>query len=179
VFLTSGGGRNRTGRNQLQYAGVAKQIKTIAARAGITRKITPHIFRHSKITHLIRDRAQESMIKLFGWGNTATDMMDKCYGHVTDEDVNAEMARVAGVQIEERPRSKVLEPRQCPHCGEINGPTRRWCVKCETALTEEDREKVKVATEQAEMLPEFQTLQQQIKDLQDQIIQMQKAKGSA
>jgi len=174
VFLTSGGGRNRTGRNQMQYAGVAKQIKKIAERAGISRHITPHIFRHSKITHLIQDGAQESMIKLLGWGHTSTGMMDKCYSHLSSSDVKREMARIAGVQIEEKPRSKALEPRQCPRCGMINGPTLQWCSVCSLELTEEARQKVKTATEQAELLPEFQTLQQQIKDLQAEIIAMKK-----
>lgn len=178
VFLTSGGGRNRTGRNQLQYAGVAKQIKNIAERAKITRKITPHLFRHSKITHLIQDGCQESMIKLLGWGDTSTIMMDKCYSHVGPSDVRIEMARLAGVQIEGKPKSKVLEPRQCPRCGTIAGPTHQWCPVCALELTEEARQKVLVATEQAELLPEFAAMKKQIKDLQNQIIAMQ-ANGSA
>jgi site-specific recombinase XerD len=176
VFLTSGGGRNRTGRNQLQYAGVAKQIRNIAERAGIKKHITPHLFRHSKITHLIQDGCQESMIKLLGWGHTSTEMMDKCYSHVGDSDVRKEMARLAGVPIEGKKRSKVLEPRQCPHCGAFCSPTQQWCV-CGQAMSEEAREKVKVATQQAEQLPEFAMMQKQIKDLQDQIVAMQR--GSA
>ncbi|HPD75723.1 MAG TPA: tyrosine-type recombinase/integrase [Methanoregulaceae archaeon] len=170
VFLTANGGGKRSGRNQLQYAGIAKQIRKIAGRAGIQKHVTPHIFRHSRITHLVQDGTQESMIKLLGWGDPATTMFDKCYNHVGGADVVNEMARVAGVEMGERTKSKILEPRQCPHCGEINGPTRRWCVKCETALTEEDRERVKTVMEQAELLPEFKHLQQQVKDLQDQLI---------
>ena len=55
-------------------------------------------------------------------------------------------------------------------------PTQQWCI-CGQAMTEEAREKVKVATEQAEQLPEFAMMQKQIKDLQDQIIAMQKGSG--
>ena len=88
------------------------------------------------------------------------------------------MARLAGVQIEGKPKSKVLEPRQCPRCGTIAGPTHQWCPVCGLELTEEAREKVMVATEQAELLPEFAAMKKQIKDLQNQIIAMQ-ANGSA
>jgi integrase len=179
VFLTSGGGRNRTGRNQIQYAGISKQIKLIAERAGIQRHITPHIFRHSKITHLIQDGGQESMIKMLGWGSTSTGMLDKCYLHLTGKDVTKEMARLAGVQIEDAPRSKVLEPRQCPRCGTINGPTRKWCVTCEMGLTEEAIQKVKTATEQAELLPEYKTLMQRMEEMQREIIALKSVKGSA
>jgi len=178
VFLTSGGGRNRTGRNQLQYAGIAKQIKTLAERAKITKKITPHLFRHSKITHLIQDGGQESIIKMLGWGHTSTGMLDKCYLHLTGRDVTKEMARLAGVQIEEIPRSKVLEPRQCPRCGHINPPTLQWCAVCCIELTEEARQKVKTATEQAELLPEYKILMQRVEEMQLEIIAL-KGKGSA
>jgi site-specific recombinase XerD len=174
VFLTSGGGRNRTGRNQLQYAGIAKQIRKIAGRAGIKKHITPHLFRHSKITHLIQDGAQESMIKLLGWGNTSTDMMDKCYGHVGPSDVKKEMARLAGVQIDEKPRSKILEPRQCPRCGTIAGPTQEWCPVCSLELTPEARERIKTATQQAELLPEYQILVKQMEAMQQEIIALKK-----
>ena len=86
------------------------------------------------------------------------------------------MARIAGIQIEEKPRSKALEPRQCPRCGMINGPTLQWCSVCSLELTEGAREKVRVATEQAELLPEYDLLKKQIADLQSQIMQLQKAK---
>ena len=179
VFLTSGGGRNRTGRNQLQYAGVAKQIKQIAVRAGITKHVTPHLFRHSKITHLIQDGCQESMIKLLGWGHTSTDMMDKCYGHVGPSDVKKERARLAGVQIDAKPRSKILEPRQCPRCGTIAGPTQQWCPVCSIGLTPEANQKVKVATEQAELLPEYKMLLEKVDAMQAEIISLKMAQGSA
>ena len=179
VFLTSGGGRNRKGRHQLQYAGIAKQIKKIAERAGISRHITPHIFRHSKITHLVRDRMQESMIKKIGWGNLTTTMLEKCYAHVEDEDVINEAARVAGVEIDDTPKSRVLEPRQCPHCGTVAAPTQTWCPACGTALTKEAQDKIKVATEQAEQLPEFKVLLQRMEEMQKEIIALKTAKGSA
>jgi integrase len=179
VFLTANGGGKRTGHNQLQYAGVAKQIRKIAERAGITKKITPHLFRHSRITHCIQDGMQESMIKLLAWGHTTTGMLDKCYSHVGPSDVKREMARIAGVQIEDTTRSKVLEPRQCPRCGMINGPTLEWCSVCGLELTAEAREKVKIATEQAEALPEYKMLLQRMEEMQKEIIALKAVKGTA
>jgi len=43
------------------------QLKRLAKRAGIERHITPHIFRHSRITHLIKENVSESVIKLMMW----------------------------------------------------------------------------------------------------------------
>ncbi|OPY36753.1 MAG: putative tyrosine recombinase XerC-like protein [Methanoregula sp. PtaU1.Bin051] len=170
VFLTSGGGRNRKGRHQLQYAGVLKRVRKIAARAGIEKKIVPHLFRHSRITHLITDGAQESTIKLLAWGHLTTNMIDLCYGHITPSDVRDEMARLAGVTINAKPRTKALDPRQCPQCGMINGPTLNWCAACGFELTAEARDKVRIAAQQAELWPEFQVMKEQIAELQKQLI---------
>ncbi len=40
---------------------------------GIAKKIAPHIFRHSRVTHLINQGMKESVIKLMMWGNLITD----------------------------------------------------------------------------------------------------------
>lgn len=64
VFLTNGR------HEQLQYNGLKKQLNLIAKRAGIEKHITPHIFRHSRITHLIQQKYPESVIKLMMWGTS-------------------------------------------------------------------------------------------------------------
>lgn len=61
-------------KKPLQHATVYQQFHKIATRAGITKRITPHIFRHSRITHLINQGMKESVIKLMMWGNLNTDM---------------------------------------------------------------------------------------------------------
>ncbi|OPX67175.1 MAG: putative tyrosine recombinase XerC-like protein [Methanoregulaceae archaeon PtaB.Bin056] len=42
-------------RRPVTWAGVAVQIRKIAQRAGIKKHITPHLFRHSRITHLLQE----------------------------------------------------------------------------------------------------------------------------
>ena len=68
VFLT-------TQYRPLEHAGVATQLKKIAKRAGITKHITPHIFRHSRITALLQQGFSESTIKLTMWGSLDTTML--------------------------------------------------------------------------------------------------------
>ena len=130
VFLT-----DRT-NSQLTYAAVAKQLKTIARRAGIEKKFTPHLLRHSRITNLVRAGTNESIIKKIAWGNLSTRMMGT-YLHLADADIEAEMARMAGIEPPTKKRSRAgLEPRQCPRCFRINAPTDRFCP-CGLALTAE------------------------------------------
>jgi site-specific recombinase XerD len=47
-----------------EYQSMRKQIERLAVRAGISHPITPHTFRHSRITHLIQEGVNESVIKL-------------------------------------------------------------------------------------------------------------------
>jgi len=131
VFLTSRA-------EPLQYQGLLKTLRKIALSAGIKRHITPHIFRHSRITHLIRQGYQESVVKRMCWGNLNTDMFS-VYLHLVDQDVDNEVASKMGIKKRGRPTeaSKALEARQCPRCYTINGPTSRFCDQCGAALTPE------------------------------------------
>jgi len=130
VFLTEG--RHR----QLQYAGTTKQLRRIAKRAGIEKHVTPHLLRHSRITNLVKAGTNESIIKRIAWGSQSTKMMGT-YLHLADEDIETEMARVAGVEPPDRKRRRAsLEPRQCPRCFRINAPTDRYCP-CGLGLTGE------------------------------------------
>ncbi|MCK9593402.1 MAG: hypothetical protein M0Q91_15460, partial [Methanoregula sp.] len=51
-----------------------------------------------------------------------------------------------------------LEPRQCPRCFTVNGPTLSFCGNCGLELTEEAIDKVNQAKQQAELLPEYAAL---------------------
>jgi len=54
VFVNSRG-------NPFIHATIAKRIECIVKRAGITKHVTPHLFRHSRITPMINDGVQESV----------------------------------------------------------------------------------------------------------------------
>ncbi|WAI01366.1 tyrosine-type recombinase/integrase [Methanogenium organophilum] len=129
----------------VQYAGLKKKITKIAKRAGIERKINPHLFRHSRITDLIRKGYQESVIKKMLWGNLTTTMF-AVYAHLSDIDIDNEVALHEGIVTEDQRADSPLEARQCPRCYTINGPTMEYCNKCGLALTKgavADRTKIK------------------------------------
>ena len=96
----------------LGYNGLAKQIRVIAKRAGITKHITPHIFRHTRATILIRQGYGEAIVKKLLWGNLNSKMFST-YLHLVDSDVERVVAEKAGIITKEE-RSKTLEARQCP-----------------------------------------------------------------
>lgn len=135
VFLTT------TTKKPLQYAGLTKQIRVMAERAGIKKYIKPHLFRHSRITHLLQQGMQESKIKLLMWGDVNTDML-KVYQHLTNEDIDSEVARLNGIELEEKDslgrRKKGMQPLQCQRCATINSPAMKYCGNCGAPLAESE-----------------------------------------
>ncbi len=146
VFLTAGK------HEQLKYRGTVKQFEKIARRAGITKHCTFHIFRHSRITHLIQKGFGESKIKLMMWGSLDSEMF-KAYAHLTNADIDNEVAKQAGIILpDQRKKTDCLEPRQCPGCYTINAPTQHFCGNCGTELTETAKNELRSAKSQLNTL---------------------------
>ncbi|MEI6840178.1 MAG: tyrosine-type recombinase/integrase [Methanomicrobiales archaeon] len=130
VFLTE--------RNEpIMHQGVTKLLRRIADRADVKKKVNPHIFRHSRITHLIIAGLPDSIIKTMIWGNLTTEMF-QTYAHLTGEDVDNAVMKMHGIiNPAEAKKQRGMTPRQCPTCGEINNHTADFCINCMTALHED------------------------------------------
>ena len=159
-------------KTPLGYAGLAKQIRVIAARAGIKKHLTPHIFRHTRATILIRQGYGEAIVKKLLWGNLNSKMFST-YLHLVDSDVERVVAEKAGI-ITKEDRSKTLEARQCPRCFTVNGPTRGFCDACGCELTEEAANNAIQAKQQGELQPEFQAMMDRFRRELLQILAKQK-----
>jgi len=120
----------------MRYASLLKHIRSIAARAGIEKHITLHLFRHSRITALARSGLSESTIKLLAWGSLETTMMST-YNHITNDDVVNSLEEMNGIVRPEKTReSRKMQPVQCSHCGNVNSPGMSFCASCGAALNE-------------------------------------------
>jgi len=120
----------------LTYRAIKSQLDIIAKKAGIKKHITPHIFRHSRITHMIRDGWSDSIVKSVAWGNLETGMF-KTYVHLTNNDIISEARRRHGIEESENEDDDTLKPRQCGRCLALNTPTDNFCSVCGNPLTEE------------------------------------------
>lgn len=126
-----------TKREPFIHATIRKRLNRVAEHAGIQKHITPHIFRHSRITHLIKEGVPESVIKLMMWGNITTEMF-KTYAHLTGMDIDAAMLKAYGIEIaDNKKKESRLEPRQCKNCYTVHPPTSSYCSVCGRSLTEE------------------------------------------
>ncbi|MBN1275774.1 tyrosine-type recombinase/integrase [Candidatus Woesearchaeota archaeon] len=117
----------------LGYQGCGKMLKITFKRAGVKKKVHPHLFRHSRATELARDLTEMQMCKFFGWvpgsGQTRT------YVHLSGRDINSAVLKLSGIKIEEEEIDEnPLQPKKCPRCGLINGAEMTYCGRCRAAL---------------------------------------------
>ena len=113
----------------LTYAAMHKQLQTITERAGIEKRVTPHLFRHSRITQMIRNGYSESIIKKMMWGNINTKEFET-YLHLCNKDIDNEVFCKNGIIIPDKVEGRRLDAIQCRNCNTINPGTFSVCVKC-------------------------------------------------
>jgi integrase/recombinase XerD len=127
--------------NTLTYIAVYRLLERVKEAAGITRKITPHLFRKSRITHMVAQNYQESVIKQSMWNNLSTGMF-KTYVKLSEKDIDSEFLTRAGLKTKEENDRGALKPSPCMNCHTVNPPTANFCLKCGTPLNEKTKQSV-------------------------------------
>jgi integrase/recombinase XerD len=139
VFITR---RNET----LTWIAVIRILDRAKDRAGITRRINPHLFRKSRITHMISQGYQESVVKKSMWNNLNTTMF-KTYVALGEKQIDDEFLTRAGMKTKEERDKDVLKSRPCGECGFVNEPTARFCNHCGHPVTDTAKEEKKQTIE--------------------------------
>jgi integrase len=95
VFLSLRRGR-RGEYEPLSISGLEQMIHALAKNAGITRRVYPHIFRHTYITQLLRRGVDATKIRRVV-GHSSTQLIDRVYGHLVEGDLaDSVLAALAG-----------------------------------------------------------------------------------
>jgi len=110
-----------------------KQLRSIAAKAGVKRYKKPYQLRHTRITDLLNANIPEAHVMQISHGGRTT--MFSRYAHVTDSDAKVSILKLQGVDVEEIQRRPALEARQCPRCNRLNPRDVDWCGGCGQTLT--------------------------------------------
>lgn len=126
----------------ITYQAVKQNLKRIAEKAGIKKNITPHLFRHSRATHLARDLTEAEMNEYFGWVQGSD--MPATYVHLSGRDVDDKILQIYNLKPKDRDREDAMRPKECPRCQYINAPVSRYCGRCGTVLNEGERVKLEV-----------------------------------
>jgi len=116
----------------LEYGAVVSQLKKIARRAGITRKVNPHAFRHARATFLASNLTEAQMKEYFGWVQSSN--MASVYVHLSGRDVDNAILKLNGLAVAEKRENESLKVKNCARCQEKNSPTSKFCTRCGSPL---------------------------------------------
>lgn len=114
----------------MTYSLIRKQLKTMARKAGIKKRIHAHLFRHSRATYMANHLTEAQMNEYFGW--VQGSRMPSIYIHLSGRDVDKAVLKAHGIITEEeesRPK-----PKKCVRCKQINPPAAIFCFRCGAAL---------------------------------------------
>ena len=134
-------GNKNTMNKMLNYSGLRKVIKTLVGKAGIKKRVYPHLFRHTRVTHLLSTgKINEAQAKVyFGW-TPASNMLSE-YAHLVSRDVNEAILEIHGIVKEENEES-ALKTKLCYRCKKINKPEDIFCPSCGAILDEKTSFKI-------------------------------------
>ena len=128
-----------------EYRSVYVLIRKLAARAGIKKKVYPHLFRHSRATFMASKLTEAQMKEYFGW--TQSSEMASVYVHMSGRDLDDTLLKMHHL-AEKKEEEMKIQIRNCHRCRQPNSPTSKFCNKCgavlnvETAMgLENEREK--------------------------------------
>src|SRR3989338_3279033 len=132
----------------LCYNRIIAILKRAGAKAGIKKRIHPHLLRHSRATQLASIMSDSQLKNYLGW--TQSSKMAGIYVHMSGKDADDAILMANNIKIEHVKRDPVLKPLKCLKCKMVNPATNRFCNSCgfvldsstaESLLTEENKEK--------------------------------------
>jgi len=138
----------------ITYRGLSNVINRIAEKAGVKKHITPHLFRHSRATHLARELTEAEMNEYFGWVQGSD--MPATYVHLSGRDIDDKILQIHGLKPKDAAKEGKLKPKECPRCKYINSPTDRFCGRCGTVL--DDTERIKLQIQSKKLAEDFSDL---------------------
>jgi integrase/recombinase XerD len=129
---------------QLSDNGLYEQIKRIAKKAGIEKRVTPHRWRSTRATDLSRKMSEQSLKNVMGW--SPNSQVVKVYVKLSGQDIDDAMLKANGIEIDEDDKEpSLLSTERCPRCKEINGKNREICFKCGLPLSEKARKEAELS----------------------------------
>ncbi len=113
----------------INYAGFNSILQKRKRQAGITKRISSHLFRHKEITDLANKLTESESRMRHGWEKTS--LMPSKYTHLNQENLDEKMLEIMGVKAQ---KQKEDELRECVYC-KIRYPVEtRFCDVCSRPL---------------------------------------------
>jgi len=113
---------------------INKFLNRLAEKLGWSKKIHPHLLRHSRLTELAATKLNEPQLRKFaGW--SADSEMPKVYFHLDDNDLRNVLLN--GSEIERKREIETFKPILCPACNTKNSSQNAFCFKCGNVINKE------------------------------------------
>jgi len=127
--------RKPGGKERLKARSVQNRLRTIAKRAGVTKRIHPHGFRHGRCTDAATFYTEPEMRAKFGWSRSSD--MPATYVHLSSRDVEKKDLMRAGLLDSEEDHTSPTAPIRCPRCKTFNPPDAKFCSTCSMVLNQQ------------------------------------------
>lgn len=106
----------------------AALIRRLASKVGLKKRVNPHMFRHSRASHLANVMTEAQMKTYLGW--VPGSDMASVYVHLSGRDVDKALLQLNGIVQEGEKNEPVLKVLLCPRCNQQSDPTSKFCQKC-------------------------------------------------
>lgn len=138
-------------RNKVWTYSTAKDVlKKLADKAGINKRVYPHLFRHSRATHLANHLTEAQMKQYFGWVQGSD--MASVYVHLSGRDVDSALLKLNGMEVNEENEEQELKSLICPRCKTGNSPDAQFCSNCGMCLDAKTGMEIEQLREKADRL---------------------------
>jgi len=114
------------------------RLRVALRKAGINKRVHPHLFRHQVATELLTiEGLPEEAVRIYmGW--THGSNMIARYSHVSCEQANRLILKTRyGFRELEKEQVVMKPPRECPRCGRMVSGDAKYCPYCGFCLTRE------------------------------------------
>lgn len=116
----------------LAYRSIHGLLARAANRAGINKRVYPHLFRHMRNTYLIKKVGKDKAKMIMGYASTSSEIDN--YLHLIEQDTTAAFLESEGHPTEEQvtldPEIQLPEPVECPRCHFVNIVGSNFCARC-------------------------------------------------
>ena len=117
---------------KIKESGVRKVLKDAAKKAGIEKRMYPHLFRHSRATNYANKLTEQQLKVFFGW--TGDSKMVSTYVHLSGRDIDDAVLQANGLKSKDHSERSMLTVKVCPRCRESNPMSFVHCSRCGAAL---------------------------------------------
>lgn len=113
----------------MNYYGFNAILQKRVRQAGITKRISSHLFRHKEITDLANRLTESESRMRHGWEKSS--LMPTRYSHLNQDDLDEKMLGIMGVK---KPVEKVNSLKECSFCNVSYPLETRFCDSCSRPL---------------------------------------------